>query len=184
MKIYFAYRTFLQPNLRYIKEFEAESLLAWFQNNWDNLLDKDNSDSEELFGIDVHDFPIWERNGRFPEIPSSLKELEAIIEDSLVSCKENIVTEDLIQVFSGADTQEVVSFFFTEKYKQENWEKLSIWFHEILPLEFGEKGQSLNIPNHKILPKGKGEGSVYFISCPNYNDEENNLSSLRGVYEI
>jgi hypothetical protein len=55
MKIYFAYRTAYKSNLRYIKEFNANSIFDWFIENWETLSSDEYSN---LLGTDVYGFPV------------------------------------------------------------------------------------------------------------------------------
>lgn len=182
MKIYLVYRTAYIPNSRYIKSFEADSLLAWFQENWEAFYKDENDTYVRILGIKIYGFPIWKREDDkdFPTKPNDLEDLKTKI-DRYIYSNEVIAQEDCLQVYTDDDEIELAWAVFTEKYQQENWDKVSLWFHQELPTRFGEKGKDLPT-NYQVLPSAKEKGTVYFLSCPIYDG--GNLSDLEGACKI
>lgn len=145
MKIYFAYRSPYIPNNRFLKEFEANSILDFFQKNWQQL----SSDNYEHFlGVDVYGFPIGynENNDNKSEIPMFFDELAEQLSKGSVYCNEMLGNEHLLQVHIDDDEIELAWYVFDEIYKNENWDKLAIWFTPKLPTII-EKTNKKFIPN-------------------------------------
>lgn len=184
MKIYFTYRSAYEPNTRHLKEFEAESILDWFQQNWQILASEDSytSDaSEKLLGKRVYGIPAWEDDeGNYPKKPENFKELLATIEKHFYN-NETRGDQNCIKVDTDDDEIGLAWSIFTEKYKNENPEEVEIWFHKELPTDFSETGQKLEVEK-EILPKGNKNGCLYYFSNPIYDGA--NLEDLEGVHKI
>lgn len=181
MKIYLAYRSAYLPNSRHLKEFEEDSILSWFQKYWEIFTKEDSKDYVDVLGVDIYGFPIWQIDDEpVPDKPENFRTLISLVEKYFYN-NEVEGDEDCLRVLTDDDEIELAWFLFTEKYKQENWEKVSIWFHPDIPSGFGETGHELEI-DKLILTKGKNTGSMYFVSCPVYDSE--NLETLEGAYKI
>lgn len=205
MKIYFAYRTAYKSNLRYIKEFKANSIYDWFIENWETL----NSDEySKLLGTDVYGFPIDIEVEKIEEKKQSFfsklfgKKDEGANTNNLSSKKPenfqnllkslekglyiNEITgdENCIKVATDDDEIELGWFIFTEEYKNKNKEKVEIWFNDILPTSFGTNGIKLSEEIPILDSKGTNEGYTYFLSSPIYdgsNLEDMTVIKIEGV---
>lgn len=182
MNIYFAYRNGYKENSRHLKIFESDSILTFFQENWEKICDEENNSFIDLFGVKVYGFPIWQMDDSpKPGPPKNIIELIEIIEKYIYS-NEVDGNENCIQVFTDDDEIELAWYVFNEEYKNENWDIVSIWFQEKLPTNFGSIGVSLNCETNLILPKGEGVGNTYFASV-RIEDSEH-LESMDGIYQI
>lgn len=200
MKIYFAYRTAYKENLRYIKEFKSNSIYDWFIENWEVL----NSDKySNLLGTDVYGFPvnieaveIEEKKQSFlsklfgkKEVVKNAEELNSKVPENFQNLLEllekglyvNEITgdENCIRVATDDDEIGLGWFIFTEDYKNQNKEKVEIWFNEILPTSFGTNGVKLTEDIPILDSKGTNEGYTYFLSSPIYDG-----SNLEGMTVI
>ncbi len=184
MQIYLAYRSAYFPNARFIKAFNEESILSWFQKNWEVFTKEGAAESKEyieVLGTAIYGFPIWQIDDEpVPSKPKDFLELKSIIEKYIYN-NEISGNENCLKVLTDDDEIELAWFMFTEKYKQENIENLQVWFSEEIPTDFGIKGQKLDA-GKEILPKGNQEGCTYFISCPIYDSA--NFEDLEGTYKI
>ena len=184
MKIYLAYRSAYYPNSRFIKSFEEETILGWFQKHWEVFTKEDAEETQEyisVLGADIYGFPIWQDDDEpIPTKPNSFEELKTILERDIYS-NEILGDEKCLKVLTDDDEIELAWFIFTEDYKQANWDDLSLWFYDEIPTEFGENGLILPA-EEQILPKGDGIGCTYFISCSIYDGA--NLEDLEGVYKL
>ena len=204
MKLYFAYRTGYEPNLRYLKEFESDSIFDWFISNWETLT---NDNYSELLGTNVYGFPIRiepklkpKKQSFFdkilgkkqieepidnPEIekPKNFEELLDFLKNGLYS-NEIQGNKQCIKVGTDDDEIELAYFFFDDDYRSKNEEKLAIWFNPILPTKFGTVGKELKNKFPKISAKGNSQGCTYFLSSPIYdgsNLEDMTLIKIDGV---
>lgn len=182
--LYLAYRSGYFPNCRYIKEFEEESILNWFQRYWDKFTTEnpeEDDDYVKVLGTHIYGFSIWQVDDEpIPSSPTNFEELISIIGKYIYN-NEIEGDENCLKVLTDDDEIELAWFLFTEKYKQENFDNLSLWFCNQLPIRYGENGLKLNV-EIEILPQGNKEGCVYFISCPIYDGA--NLEDLEGAYKI
>lgn len=205
MKIYFAYRTAYKENLRYIKEFKANSIYDWFIENWETL----NSDQySDLLGTDVYGFPITidveeveeKKQSIFSKLfgkkeegentdkpyykkPENFQNLLELLEEGLY-VNEITGDEHCIKVATDDDEIQLGWFIFTEDYKNQNKEKVEIWFNDILPTSFGTSGIILSEEIPTLDSKGTNEGYTYFLSSPIYdgsNLEDMTVVKIEGV---
>lgn len=171
MKIYFAYRTGYQPNNRFIKEFEAESILAFFQTHWRTFTD--NEQYREFLGIDVYGFPIHQYQEEVDEfvIPpktNTLDELKECLERG-VYCNDIIFDEHCIQVLTDDDEIELAWYVFDETYKNANMDKLALWFYENLPTQVNSNKDfelEVELPQIKV---GDSDDCCYLIDNTIYD---------------
>jgi len=205
MKIYFAYRTAYQPNLRFLKEFEALSIYDWFIQNWEAL---NSDDYSKVLGTEVYGFPIdikieaveqkkssflsqlfnkkdtnISKNNLSPKKPEDFKALLKILEEG-VYCNEITGDENCIKVATDDDEIELGWFVFTEDYSLKNKEKVNLWFNPILPTSFGTQGLKLNQEVPVLDIKGQHEGCTYFLSSPIYdgsNLEDMTVTKIEGI---
>lgn len=205
MKIYFAYRTVYKSNLRYLKEFDSNSIYDWFIENWDSLCSDKYS---EILGTDVYGFPInietkeivVEKRSFFSKLfskkeasenvdnssgkkPENFQDLLSVLEEGLY-LNEIEGDEDCINVDTDNDEIGLSWCIFTEEYKNKNEDKVAIWFNDILPTSFGLNGIVLEEDTSVLDVKGSGKGCTYFISVPIYdrfNIEDMTVVTIEGV---
>lgn len=184
MNIYLAYRSAYFPNSRFVKEFKEESILNWFQKNWEVFTKEDAEESDEyikLLGTHIYGFPIWQVDDEpIPSLPKNFVELKSVIKKYTYS-SEIIGDEECLKVLTDDDEIELAWFIFTESYKQKNIDDLSLWFSETFPLQAGIEGCKLAV-DREFLPKGSKKGCTYIVSCPIYDGA--NLEDLEGAYKI
>lgn len=180
MKIYFAYRTGYLPNTRHLKVFEANSILEWFQTHWYILTDSKSDAYAELLGIRVYGIPLWNDEEEIP-VPESISELRESIEQ-YAYCEEVKGNASCLQVLTDDDEIELAWHFFDEGYVNRYPEKTSLWLTPTLPIDFGTNGLKLANKTSLVLPKGTGQGTVYYASSSIY--DSSNLEGLEGIYRI
>ncbi len=181
MKIYFAYRSAYLPNNRHLKAFEADSILDWFQKNWSTFC-QDDTAVTNLLGTSVYGFPVYSYDDSpLPGPPTDFEDLENKIQKYIYS---NVIIgdEECLCVFTDDDEIELAWFVFTENYKEKHPNKVELWFTDVFPETAESTVDKLDLGSKGIVPDAKGDGCVYFISCPIYDSE--NLADLEGVYRI
>lgn len=181
MKIYFAYRTGYQPNNRFIKEFEADSVLDFFQKYWNKFT---ADDYEEFLGTDIYSFPIQKYDGEndttiIPAIPQSMTELT----DELNNClyvNDLQSSDDYVEAWTDDDEIELIWCVFTETYKNQNMDKLAIWFYENLPTQVNSNKDfelEVELPQIKV---GDSDDCCYLIDNTIYDSENSeNITSIQ-----
>lgn len=183
MKIFFAFRSGYEKASKYIKEFEADSVLDWFQSNWDAFQGEYGCE-ENVLGVHVYGFPIEDEDleeGQKVPAPKSLAQLKSKIDEYIYS-NEIKTSVNCIQVLTDDDEIELAWYVFDEIFKDKYPEKVAIWDNEYLPHEYGEIGQLLKGTYVEILPKDKDKGCVYYGSSSIYDGA--NFEYLEGLYKI
>jgi len=183
MKIYLAYRDGYRQNTRFIKEYESDSILSWFQNNWDCFGNDGGTKFSNLMGdANIYGFRIGLlEDESYPEKPKDIEDLKKKLNYYFYVDPEVIGNEDCLQVPTDDDEIQLAWFMFTEKYKNENWENLCLWFTEEISTNFGLEGKKIEVEKH-IIPEGDFEGRTYFVGCSIYDGLH--LTSLSGAYSI
>ena len=182
MAIYLAYRTPYKSKNRFLKKFNYDSIIDFFQDNWDTLFNKTIKDHKDLFGIWIYGFTIHHTKPQKKiNKPENFQELIKILTTEIYA-NTIIGNQECIQIFTDDDELELAWYLFTEKYKKDNIESLQIWFEKTLPLDSSNEGEKLQQETKIIEPKGERDGSTYFISC--WTRDNTNLEDLEGVYEI
>lgn len=169
MKIYFIYRSAYIPNSRHTKAFEANTVLDWFKNNWQQL--NDDEGYSGLLGIShVYGFPFSDyKDGQPISEPSSLTDLRDKIEKYVYS-NEVHTQEHCVEVHTDDDEIELMWAVFDEIYLNENKDKVSVWFNDELPVSFSDTLFNGEVDSEKVSPEGK-EGScrTYYLSSSIYD---------------
>lgn len=197
MKIYFAYRTAYKSNLRYIKEFNANSIFDWFAENWEIL---NSYEYSNLLGTEVYGFPIEIEEKEHPILSKLFGEKEKVENSNnpntenfqnLLELLEEVLyveeisgNENCIKVLTDDDEIGLAWYIFTEDYKEQNKEKVEIWFNDTLPTSFGTNGINLTEDTPVLDSKGTNEGYTYFLSSPIYdgaNLEDLTVIKIEGV---
>lgn len=166
-----------------MKIFEANSVLDWFQSNWD-AFQGEYSCEEKILGIHVYGFPIDDdelEEGQKVPAPKTISELKSKIEEH-VYLNEIKTHINCVQVHTDDDEIELAWYVFDEVYAEKYPEKVAIWMNEYLPQTYGEVGQLLDGKFKNILPQGSDKGCVYYGSAAIY--DSGNLESLEGLHKI
>lgn len=161
MKIYFVYRSAYESISRYMKEFEENSILEWFQTNWNKLSNED--EFNKLLGLYVYGFPISKIDDYLiVPPPDSLEDLKNKL-DQYVYLNEIKVTENCVEVITDDDEIGLAWYVFDEIFVQNNPEKSNFWLIRELPIKYSNKGKLLNNNEqfNEILPKGHLKGCLY-----------------------
>lgn len=187
MKITFAYRSGYVPNNRHLREFEAESVLSWFVQNWPVLSAPSNSEQasealQTLLGVRPYGLPVSDHDDETPvAAPRSLKELTEKLE-AFTYNNEVLVSKHCAQVLTDDDEIELAWYVFDEEYAQQNAAKISIWQHPDLPLQFGDASHQEALKSKKVLPAGTERGQLYWMSSAIHDSM--NLEDLEGAYRF
>ncbi len=177
MKIHFAYRTVYEPNGRYLKTFEADSILDFFLKNWKQL----TKDPDEILGTYVYGFPISsDEIGVKVHPPIDFNDLIAKL-GKHVYCNEIVGDEECLEIYTDDDEVELAWYIFTEDFKEKNWRQLAIWFQNPIPTDYGSIGKNLLFDFNESFDADYGTGCLYHISCCIY--DSGNFDDLY-VYEI
>lgn len=183
MKIYFAFRSGYEKTSKYMKTFEAESVLDWFQSNWDAFQGEYGCE-EQLLGVHIYGFPIddeeLEQGQKVPP-PKNLAQLRAKIEE-YIYFNEIKVQVNCIQVLTDDDEIELAWYVFDEIYANQYPEKVAAWLNDYLPQDFGDEGKLLGGKFINILPKGSDKGCIYYGSSSIYDG--GNFEDLEGLHKI
>ena len=163
MKIYFVYRTVYRPFGRYVKTFEADSVLDFFTRNWNML----SEDEESLFGISVYGFPIDNEDKDTP-VPESIDELRQAIEENVYS-NEVKVTEHAIGVLTDDDEVELMWAVFDEVFVQGNPKIAAAWLTPELPSEISTIPYSGEIEGLQLTESGDESCRTYYMSAVIYD---------------
>jgi len=181
MKIYFTYRSAYIPNSRHVKVFEGNSVLSWFQQNWD-LLSGENDEDKKLLGTYVYGFPISNyKDGLKVPAPETISELKDKISKYVYS-NEVLADEHCLQVFTDDDEIQLVWQVFDEDFAKANMDKVSLWLAEDLPTDFAPvPNEKIKGKATKIKPKANKSGTTYFLLANIYDSD--NLADA-GAYKI
>lgn len=170
MNIYFVYRSpYGNQNGKYLKVFEAPSILAWFQHNWDKISNPD------FLGQEVYGLNDWKR---LESYPNSYEELFEEIDEK---CYNN--RTELIQVQTDDDEIHLVWYVFDEVFRNENKKQLTaylIYEPYQLPLTFAQYPVFYTDLPVTVYPfSGNNLGNTYLITngLPHdfYNENEFDL---------
>lgn len=168
MKIYFAYRTGYLANHRFIKEFEAESILDFFQKHWQDLADDEQY--KEVLGSEVYGLPIsaYTDDSDEPQPlpkPNNLDELKTCLEET-VYYEDLIIDEHCIQVLTDDDEIQLAWYFFDETYKNANMDKLALWFYDELPTQCNAENKANNSFYPMLVPEGCHQSDYFGKNAP------------------
>lgn len=181
MKIYFAYRDVYQPTNRFLKEFEADSILDFFQKNW-QILGNDEKYAEFL-GVDVYGFPLTQRTEDddwiCPPVPQTFDDLAENLQGYVYS-NEVLASPNCIQVHTDDDEVELAWYVFDEHYKNENMDKVALWFYQELPTQITQ-AVDFEIKNDELeeFALGESEENSYLIANTIYDSE--NFEAIKSL---
>ena len=180
MNIYFAYR---HPEVslhhRYLKKFTGNSILEWFQSNWDTLLD---GNGEEIFGISLHGLSTFKRKKTLKS-RENYQELQGKLHAGLGEVHYAYASEHCVEVLGDDDDFDWACYIFDEVFLKDNEEKMAIWFEEELPDNYSNKSDHrINLPGDRLIPKGKAQGATYYLSNAIY--ETAHLNELAANHSL
>lgn len=184
MKIYFAYRTGYEANNRFIREFEADSVLDFFQKYWDKLTLEEECD--ELLGTRVYGFPISDYNDDdniAPPVPKTIDELITGL-TSYVYSHEVLGDKDYIEVHTDDDEIELAWYVFSEDYKNASMDKLALWFYPTLPTQIQDTNALFEPDDVTCIELSDDDNTCYFMSSAIYdsgNFEDMQFIKLKGT---
>jgi len=181
VSVYFVYRSQYQtPILNQLKVFPDASVLEWFQSNWQQL-------DENLLGFDPYGFDSLNQAIESNELPSpsSIKELQAILEEHLYVENTLLISEHAIQVLTDDDELDCAYYIFDETYLQSNREKAEFLTLPTfdLPTEFSLSAFNASENVIDIGPAGTDEGELYFVFA-SYYDAGGQLEYLNGAARL
>ncbi|MDY3317741.1 hypothetical protein PG630_10510 [Riemerella anatipestifer] len=163
MKIYFTYRTGYTPNHRQVQVVDANSILEWFQQNWDLLCE----DEQKVIGFRVYGFPIFIEDETIP-IPKTLKELEEVL-SSKVYLNDLIVKKDHIVGMTDDDEIMLAWAIFTEEYANKHPELTAIWLQDNIPTNVHSEPFQENVKGIEVKEKGTENCRVYYMATAIYD---------------
>lgn len=164
MKIYFAYRTGYTPNHRQVQVLEANSILEWFQQNWQMLC----TDEKSVIGFSVYGFPIFLEEEETSPIPKTLKELEDILSSKLYQ-NDLIVKKDHIICMTDDDEIMLAWAIFTEEYANKHPELTAIWLQDIMPTNAHSEPFRETVKGIKVTQKGTENCRTYYMATGIYD---------------
>lgn len=144
MPVYFAYRSYdLGPTGKYLKRFEDDTVLGWFQRHWEHLAIEDHEEASErlttVLGCDGwflgNPFCVAATEGLPP--PKSAKALLALIEQ----CVEDFVgSPHCLQVFTEEDGEGGALYYFDDHFLKKHGDRAAYLLHEDWRLPSGSGG--------------------------------------------
>lgn len=186
--IYIAYRTGYKANYRQMASFQAESILDWFQQHWQTL----QSDKyKDLLGFDIYGLPLYQvKENEEIAKPQNMDELSDSIQ-RLVYCNELHADEHCLQVLTDDDEIELAWYVFDETYKQQNMDKLAVWFTKGDLPSLGElsvastQSKQIDIADlPRLSLANDADKATYLVASPIYdgaNLEDTCAVKLEGV---
>jgi hypothetical protein len=171
MPVYYAYRSFdLGPTGKYLKRFEDDTILAWFQRYWDYLAvaDVDIADRRltEVLGSDGwflwNPFHSAAEDGR--AAPTSDEELLDLLRWSLEE-ERLIASPHAFQVFTEEDGEGGAVFTFDGHFLQQDGELAAYLLNEDwrLPSGYGNGPFQPTVEIRSLHPQGDGSGATYVV---------------------
>jgi hypothetical protein len=188
MSVYFAYRChYNQPNCKFVRRFDAPSILDWFRANWEGEADYSAASklALEKLGCQVYSFGNLfvgiAENELLP--PRTNAELHQHLEEFLY-VNEMAATSHAIQVYTDDDELEMAIYFFDDWYLTRNPAKAAYLAHKDwdLPTEAGKGGFKTSRRSARLKPDGNGTGTVFLAFEDFYASD--NLDCLPKAYRI
>lgn len=164
MKIYFAYRTGYTANHRQVQVIEANSILEWFQQNWETLC----KDEQKAIGFRVYGFPIFLEEEETSPIPNTLKELEEVL-SSKVYLNDLKVKKDHIVCMTDDDEIMLAWAMFTEEYANKHPELTAIWLQDQLPENAHSQPFQESVKGINVQQKGTENCRTYYMATAIYD---------------
>lgn len=180
MKLNLVYRDICtQPNHKYFKKFDAESILEWYQSFWrfyDDDRDVFYDAVKQFIGNDVLffetnfiDIDSFVKLHSYP--PKDYKELLSYLK---YNQKVELINESALQVYVDEGQVEGAYCLFSDEYAKNNMSRCAYLIHPTweLPESFEEKGifkEDFEMM-HSIekYPKGEKEGTTYICVFSNW----------------
>jgi uncharacterized protein (TIGR02996 family) len=188
MSVHFVYRCHYEgPSEKYIKRFDSDTLLAWFQRHWDALSaadgDRAHDQAEAILGTFVYGFATLGNAIAEHDLPApaTVAELGAILEEHLYVEGEILLTEHCLQVITDDDELQMAYFFFDDLFLRDNGERAEYLLHADwrLPLACeGEPDFAPAVEGTEFASGGSGAGQVWVCLLAYY--DSGNLDDLEG----
>ncbi len=193
MKIYFVLRCPYVATHKIIQEFEAQSLLHWFQINWKTFESLSALNDRmaifnsltEKFGMPTSilaDFILAIREENLT-LPLDNEELFDLL-DEFVDASETVVGEDFFTALTVYQGIEMAWYIFDQHYAHQNPERTTFMLYPDwqLPKSFGNKGFVPLAPFGYLPKRGKSQGKTFIVFLTSY--DEDNLNSLEEALAI
>lgn len=175
MKVYFAYRTGYKSNHRFIKAFEADGILDFFQKHWEQFA----KDATPIIG-DVYSFPFYydKEDGDTLQTPNDFEQLTKLLK-SYVYCNEVLGDENCLEVHTDDDEIELAWYVFTENYKNANMDKVALWFYDTLPSDIDNSNANFKASEVMTLDVSDKDKVCYLMSSAIY--DSGNLEDMQFI---
>jgi uncharacterized protein (TIGR02996 family) len=176
MSVYFVYRSHYDgPALKRVVRFEDASVLAWFQNRWQEFPNDNAADkwvTQEMRG------PVYGFDSLFAAIgeeglpvPRSASELRGELEEHLYVEGELLFTPHCIQVLTDDDELEMAYYFFDDHFLAKHADRAAFLLNDgwRLPGGEGDGAFRASVKTTEILPAGKDAGKTYCVFLAYYD---------------
>lgn len=187
MSVYFVFRTpYDEPSGKFVTTFANESVLEWFQENWEPIEDEDDAGNFTLGTLGVEPFAFYtlfmsiaEHNSRRPQ---DMESLERQLNKHLYVEGDIKVSEHCVQVLTRDTEFQQAYYFFDDHYLAESPEKARMLLCQDVELPTETNGDGFH-PTEEVKliePPGNGAGSLYFSwLIPDDGDFLEGLTSYR-----
>ncbi len=173
MPVYFIHRSFYgNPGAKYLRVFEADTVLEWFQSIWQGKTRaEERTYSEQLLGADVYSFSALFETIHTHQLtpPTSMTMLMTHLQSSLAIEEQRFGAHHL-QILTGDDELEMAIYFFDGHYVAEKPHRAAYLIHPHWQLPDGgsPEGKQLKGPTpipHSVI----GEGCTYLVHFAAYD---------------
>jgi hypothetical protein len=171
MSVYFVYRSFDRgPTGKYLKQFDDDTVLAWFQRNWDHvaIADRDESDRRLEEAVGCEGWFLWNPFHAAAEdgvpIPQNFQELltrlRGCVSDDAVRGSAHCV-----QVFTEEDGEGGALYYFDDHFLKRSGGRAAYLLHEDwrFPTDAGEGLFNTRVETTLLEPPGTGAGATYAV---------------------
>lgn len=124
--IYFVARTpYNTASGRYVKKLESESVLGWFQENWNSGENSKQILGESFYGLQN----LFDSDEACKSVPASLEE---VIKDLEKRCyNDRIKTkDDALEFYTDDDEMNLVYHWFTSEFAEQNMDRVGFLIHD------------------------------------------------------
>jgi hypothetical protein len=176
MSVYFVYRShYAGPSGKHVRRFDADSVLGWFQQVWDQA--KRAEDASEWvkseIGTSVYGFASVFESARENDLPSPTSDgkLKSYLEEHLYAEGEIKCKPHAIQVLTDDDEIELAYYVFDDHYLSQHPGKSDYLLHGDwrLPTTSGDSPCKPGIAAKSVQPRGNGAGETYLAFLAFYD---------------
>lgn len=165
--VYIAFYCEYFPRMTHLHVSQESSVIEWLENNWSDISsvfpkDKSGPYCEENKLCAHYGLCVAQQKNNNAIFPTSISSFLLSNNYKLNGIDTILSNENVIEIKTDDDEIFINWMVFDKKYKQENFNKVALWFYDELPTKFGSKGTELKV-KQKVEIKGNSEGKTYII---------------------